>query len=331
MVLVAVTAVLVAVHVGVVRSGRANTSVAATVVSVTSPLAPTLPPTQTSANDGSESPKNFVLASTLTVKVSPFQLVSVKEPVAPSVPQVPGSLTPFTEATSPNTWWCSCCWSSPESSCFAGAMNTLAAVTIVSSTVPLAPTRPPTHTFANDGSVTSFAMYSVVVSTFTVKVWFSCAVSVNDPAAPAVPQVFGSLTPLHRRDDPEGALALVGRDHDDLRRGHRRVRRREPLAATRPPTHTFANDGSVTASVAVLGRGVDVHDEHRAVARGERERSRATVGAAGVRVAHAVDRRDHADQRRASCTCGGGAARPCARTGAAARPRASARSRRARR
>ena len=67
------------------------------------------------------------------------------------MPQAPAVLTPFTEATVPNTpWWCSSSWR-------ALAIATFVASTVVSVTVPLANTVTPTHTLANDAPVMPFS------------------------------------------------------------------------------------------------------------------------------------------------------------------------------
>src|SRR5262245_22442325 len=136
---------------------------AASTASVCAPLAPAFLPTHTSANElvllsspcESSSPqlwwclpKNCVSAVTLTVIVLPSRSTIVNDPSAPWVPQVPSSLTPFTDVTSPNTaWWSPL--SSPGSSVFGGTMNTAAAVTVESVTSPLANASSPTHTLAN--------------------------------------------------------------------------------------------------------------------------------------------------------------------------------------
>src|SRR4029079_1736889 len=112
-------------------------------------------------------PKNCVADVTLTVIVLPSRSTIVNEPSAPSAPQVSASLTPFTDVTSPNTPWCS---PSSGSSVFGGTMNTAAAATVESVTSPLANARRPTHTSANDASVTSLAANSVAGSTLTVNV-----------------------------------------------------------------------------------------------------------------------------------------------------------------
>src|SRR2546429_1313418 len=146
----------------------------ATVVSVTSPLAPTLFPTHTSANDAPSLPSwwptNVVVGETLTVNVLPSRSVTVNVPVSPE-PHAVGSVEPFTDTTSPNTPSCSCscsgsgCWGgtmteAPSSWCpwwwaFSALLTrTLSAATVVPSTMPLTFTREPTHTFANNASVT---------------------------------------------------------------------------------------------------------------------------------------------------------------------------------
>ena len=121
---------------------------------------------------------------------------SVKVPAAPEVPHVFGSLTPFTDATTPNAplGWCGG---------RGGAIKILVAVTVVSTAEPLAVTSAPTQTFANNASVTALSTNAVVVATLTTYNVPLCPVSVNEPDPPDVPHVLGSLTPFTDATTPD--------------------------------------------------------------------------------------------------------------------------------
>ncbi len=119
------------------------------------PTARTASPTQTSANEGALTPLSLkVVVAAPTSMVSMALLVgTVKSPVVPVVPQVPGAAEPFTDATVPETGW--------ER---AGVTITSTAVKASSvATVPMARTLSPTQTLANEGEGTLLSLKVVVV------------------------------------------------------------------------------------------------------------------------------------------------------------------------